>query len=132
MNWLDLAENPEAVRSTFEVAPSLTDVEVVSVLIDRDGPTVAVEITLNEQPSKPSPRWEKIAANAINLKLQLLGVESVALDGWATENKATIDIHPGSATKIEVRVTGPTTKFKCCCQWLRIAGLTGYRRESDS
>jgi hypothetical protein len=132
MTWLDLAQNPEAVKSAFEMAPSLKDVEVVSVLIDRDGPTVAIEITLNEQPNKPSARWERIKANAVNLKLQLLGVETLTLDGWAAENQATIDIRPGSSTKIEVHITGPTTQFKCCCQWLRIAGLTGYRRESHS
>src|SRR5437016_2870185 len=105
MTWLDLADNPEAVKSTFETAPSLKNVEVFSVLIDREGPTITVEIALNEAPSKPSPRWERINANAVTLKLQMLGVESVTLEGWATDNKATIDIHPGSSTKIEVCIS---------------------------
>jgi len=132
MTWLDLAENPEAVKSAFEIAPSLKDVEVVALRIDRDGPTITVDIALSEQPSKLSPRWERISANAVTLTLQLLGVETVSLDGWATENQATIDINPGSSTKIEVQITGATTQFRCRCQWLRIAGLTGYRRESHS
>jgi hypothetical protein len=34
MTWLDLAENPEAVKSAFDVAPSLKDVDLfLSILI---------------------------------------------------------------------------------------------------
>ena len=129
LSWLDLIENPEAVKSTFEVEPSLNGVEVISVLFHRDGPTVDVEIALSEQPSRLSARWERVGVNAVNLKLQLLGVETLMLDGWATKNRGTIDIRPGSTTKVEVHINGPTMQFRCCCQWLRIAGLNGYRRE---
>jgi hypothetical protein len=40
MTWLSLLENPEAMASLFEGAPSLEDVEVASITMDRDGPTV--------------------------------------------------------------------------------------------
>jgi hypothetical protein len=127
-----LAENPEAVKSAFDVAPSLEDVEVISVHLDPDGPTVVVEVALNEQPSKLSFRWARNEVNAVNLKLELLGVESLSLDGWATENQVTVDIRHGSSTKIAVHITGPTTQVRCGCGWLRIGGLAGYHRESPS
>jgi hypothetical protein len=132
MTWLDLAENPEAVKSAFDLAPSLKDVEVISLHLDRNGPTVVVEVALNEQPSKPSFRWERNGVNAVNLKLELLGVESLTLDGWASENPVTIGIQRDDSTKITVRITGLTTEFTCGCRWLRIGGLVGYHRESPS
>jgi Immunity protein 50 len=132
MTWLDLAENPEAVKGAFDVAPSLKNVGIISVHLDRDRPTVVVEVALNEKPSKLSFRWERNDVNAVNLNLELLGVESLKLDGWASENSVAIGIHPGNSTKIAVHITGLTTQFRCGCGSLRIGGLAGYHRESPS
>jgi hypothetical protein len=131
MTWLELAENPEAVKSTFETAPSLIDVEIVRIVVERDGPTLEIDAALNEAPTKLSHRLEKTAANAVTLRLQLLGVVSLSLNGWDNENRAAIEIVPGVSAKIEVSVTGLTVRLNCECTWLRIAGLTPYHREAS-
>jgi len=130
MTWLDLTENPEAVNSTFEEVPSLTDVEIVRVVLERDGPTVEIDAALNQRPDKISKRLQSAGANAVTLRLQLLGVESVSLEGWETENRATVEIRPGVSSRIGVSVAGPHIRLSCNCSWVRIAGLTAYRRES--
>jgi hypothetical protein len=40
MMWVDILENPEAIKSGFDTAPSLDSVDLISVTMDRDGPTV--------------------------------------------------------------------------------------------
>jgi hypothetical protein len=132
MTWLELVENPEAVNALFEAAPSLADVEILRVVLERDGPTVVVEVALNEAPSRLSPRFEKTGANAVTLRLQLLGVESLSIEGWGSENRARIDVQPGVGAKIAVTIIGDSSLLNCNCTWLRVAGVTPYRRESHS
>ena len=62
MHWLDAIQNPEAIKQIFDVPPTLGDVEVVSVLISRDGPTVEVHLALDETPNRLSARLKKIHA----------------------------------------------------------------------
>jgi hypothetical protein len=128
MNWLELVEHPKAVTTVFNDTPSLKSVEIISVLADRDGPTATIEIALNQPPAKLPQRWQRIKANAATLKLQLLGVESLVFSGWASENQGDVDIREGRSNEIIVQIKGATTRFKCRCRWMRIAGLTGYRR----
>jgi hypothetical protein len=128
MNWLDAVQNPKAIKEIFEVVPSLKDVEVVSFLIDRDGPTVVVHLALNEPPDRLPARKKRIGANAVTLKLQLLGVDELALEGWATENRASVEIKLDSVRRIEVSIDGSTMRFKSRCQWVRIEGVEAYQR----
>jgi hypothetical protein len=128
MHWLDAIQNPEAIKQIFEVPPTLGDVEVVSVLISRDGPTVEVHLALDETPNRLSARLKTIHANAVTLKLQLLEVDELTLEGWATENRASIDIAANDAKNIEVSIKGSTMRFRCHCRWIRIDGVTPYRR----
>jgi hypothetical protein len=130
MTWLELAENPEAVKSLFETVPSLIDVEIVRIVVERDGPTVEIHAALDEAPTKPSRRSHESGANAVTLKLQLLGVTGFSLEGWATENRAAIDIRLGDSNRIDLTVSGISTRLNCTSKWLRIIGLTPYRREN--
>jgi Immunity protein 50 len=129
MTWLDFAENPDAIRSTFDTTPSLVDVEVMRVIIEREGPTVEINTTLNEPPTRLSKRLDRSGANAVTVKLQFLGVQSLSLHGWASENRANVEIRPGISAKIGVNVTGTTMRLSCECAALRVAGLTAYQRE---
>jgi hypothetical protein len=128
--WVDKLDNPEAVMSLFEVPPSLDDVEIISVTISRDGPTVLLAISLHDPPSKPSPRWKRIEANAVSLKLQLFAVENLRLEGWATDTRVRLDVDGERGGTITLSATGSGVNLSCSCRFLSIQGITPYRREN--
>ena len=130
--WLDELENPEAINSVFETAPSLDEVEIVSVSMDRDGPTVVLAVALHESPSKPSPRWQRTGANAVTLNLQMFAVEAVKMEGWSTDNKVKLTIVRESPDQMKVTAVGPRVQMSWYCRFIRVHGLTPYRRESAS
>jgi len=131
MTWQNLLENPEAITNLFESAPNLEDVEIASITMDREGPTVALSILLRDYPTKPSSRWKSNGVNAVALRLQLLGVGSLAIEGWSISNRATITLDRDDADQIQVRAAGQNLQLKCRCGWLRVDGVTGYHRDKE-
>lgn len=128
MNWLELVENPESVSDLFEAAPPLSEVEIVSLAIERDGPSVVIQIAINESPRNLSPRLERTGANAVAMSLQLLAVKSLSISGWGTENRGSIEIRRNTPSTTEVSISAPTLHMSCECSWIRIAGFTPYKR----
>jgi hypothetical protein len=130
MTWVDLAENPSALTSLFDSAPSLENVELFSVKTDRDGPTVELIIGLDESPASPPARWQYAETpNATSVTLQLIDLESFQFDGWSTTNTVKISIQRLPNEKLELTANGGTTRLNCCCGWLRIGGVSPYRRD---
>ena len=131
MEWLAQTENPAAITSLFSSPPSLENIEIMSIKIDCDGPTVDLRLGLREYPKSPPVRWKQLHANAVVLDLQLMAIVSIKLDGWSTTNNATVSIQRAGA-RLEVRVTGPTLELRCNCGYVRISGISGYRQEPSS
>jgi hypothetical protein len=131
MNWLELTENPKAVTSLFDLPPALEDVEVMSIKLNRDGPTVELALDLREFPNSPPSRWKRSAANTVTLTLQLLGIGSIALNGWSATNNARVSIRRDDH-RIEVTAEGPTTQIRCLCDFIRISGVSAYRQETSA
>jgi hypothetical protein len=131
MTWSKLLENPQAVTNLFDSGPSLEDVEITSLTMERDGPTIAMSILLREFPTKPSPRWKRNGVNAVLMRLQLLQVESITVEGWSILNRATITLDRGNADQVQVRAAGQKLRLKCTCGWLRVDGVNGYHRAED-
>jgi hypothetical protein len=126
-SWIDFVENPDAVGGIFEAAPSLSNVEVTSLSIDRDGPALGVSVAVGMFPKTPPSRWPK-SANAVTIQLELIGVSGFSLSGWSTENIATITIQR-RPNGLEMLISGKTIELNCRCGWLRIKGIKAYRNE---
>ena len=129
MTWLDLTENPQAISSLFQKTPSLSNIEIMSIKIDRDGPTLELTVALSEYPASPPARW--LHANTAVLTVQLVGLESIHMEGWAVENRATITVSKLDG-HLEVLAQGSNLDLRCKCEWLRIAGVSAYLREATS
>jgi len=128
--WTETLDNPEAIKSVFDVPPSLEGVEIVSIVMGRDGPTVVLAISLNEPPSRPSPKWQRMRANAVSLKLQLFAVKSFSLEGWATDTKANLQVEGTKGKSVTVSAVGPNISLRCSCRFLSVQGISAYCRES--
>ena len=131
MTWQNLLENPEAITTLFQNVPSLEDVEIVSITMDREGPTIMLSILLRDYPTKPSPRWNRNGVNAVALRLQLLGVVSTIIEGWSNSNRATVTLERDAADQIQVHAAGEDLRLECSCGWLRVDGVTGYHLDKE-
>ena len=130
--WTEILDNPEAIRNVFDALPSLENVEIVSITMGRDGPTMILAIALNEPPSRPSPKWKRMGVNAVSLKLQFFAVENFILEGWATDTTASLRVDGRKGEKIILSAIGPNIKLSCSCRFLSVQGITAYRRELPS
>jgi len=123
--WLELTENPNAA-SFFDLPPSLQDVEIFTIKIGRDGPTVELAIALNEYPSSPPLRWRTYGANAVVMTLQVTDLEHIELQGWSTTNKVEIRITRQDEARLELVAEGGDFKMRAIFGFLRIAGFSPY------
>jgi hypothetical protein len=128
--WTELIENPQALSSVFGTAPSLDGVRVTAVALDEGGPTVSLNVALNEYPIKPPARWRRKAANAVVLGIRLLGVEDLGIHGWTSENQVTFRFERQSSGRILVEVSGPAFDLRCSCGWIRVDKVSPYQRAS--
>jgi hypothetical protein len=130
--WIDELENPQAIRNIFPNCPDLTGVELMTVNIDRDGPTVIVNIGVNELPPQIPPKWKAEKANALVIKLQLLAVTAVSIERWSTVNVVDVTLRREAPESIVFRAGGSTTSIECKAEFVRILSLSPYQREQLS
>lgn len=130
-NWLSAVENSKAITSLFDVVPSLEDVEISALNLDRGGPTMTLSILLRDCPTTLPARWQTRRFNATSIQLQILGIESITLEGWSTDNRASITIE-GSPGNLILRATGSKLRLQCVCGWLNVEGVAPYEREEST
>lgn len=132
MIWTDLIENPQALSSLFGTAPSLDNVRVSEITFAEGGPTISLSVELNEFPADPPQRWKKDLANAVVLKVQLLGIQSIEVSGWTTENIVSFRFERQQLGTITVQAIGLDFTLRCSCSWIRIDKVCPYQRASGS
>lgn len=106
MSWNDLSLNPRVVLAYYSEPPALESVEVHSVKLHRDGPTLEAMVELPDFPDKPSHRWHP-SSNAARASLRFFGVQNLRVEGWQATNVGRWIIEPNSAgVKFEFRGNG--------------------------
>jgi hypothetical protein len=130
--WIDELENPQAVRDIFPDCPELTSVELMTVNMDREGPTVTVNIGFSQLPSQIPLKWKAGKANALIVKLQLLAVTTVNIDRWSTVNVVDIVLRREAQDTVVFRASGSTTSIECKAQFVRVLSLKPYQKEEMS
>jgi hypothetical protein len=126
MNWNELSMNPEAVSRLYHVPPPLRSVEVVQVVLHRDGPLASMYVTLTQFPDKPPPKWIRDGFNAITIQFDLFDVRELQIVGWSTDNVVDIDITPQSETRVSFVACSKDVLLKLSCCSFRVAHMTGH------
>jgi hypothetical protein len=57
VSWNDLASDPRVILGSYSAPPALDAVEVHSLALHRDGPTLEMVTELPAFPDRPSRRW---------------------------------------------------------------------------
>lgn len=125
--WTQLLENPSAL-GMFAAEPSLEDVLLNHLVLDREGPTVTITVQLRDYPDKPPAKWHAQKHNAVTTDLQALGVEHLLVRGWTVDNLVSIAIERLPNKKLKIRVSSKSVGIELLCGWLRVVAVTPYRR----
>jgi hypothetical protein len=87
INWIEFIVNSQPIKAIYgDYTPSLENVEVYSILFNRDGPTVSIKLNLNEYPVKPPKKWEVQKFNTVQIVLSFSEVKSINMSGWVYTN----------------------------------------------
>ena len=105
MEWYQLAHNPQAIVQLYTSAPSLRRVELMELVLHRDGSRLHLRGNLTQFPDKPPPRWLRDGVNTVHIQLDFWGLKSLQIVGWSTDN--VVDIH------IEKREDGQIALSTC-------------------
>ena len=131
MAWHDFAQNPEAVTSLYDVPPSLQGLQLQEITLHVDGPRLELRGDLTRFPDRPPARWVASGYNAVQLQLDLFGLQSVQLSGWSTENRVDITMEQTPGGLIALSAQGMNCNVVVTCQFFRIAHLRGYCRAAS-
>lgn len=113
--WWQLAQNPHELLAYYSSPPQLIGVEIQSVHIHHDGPTVELTADLPFYPDKPSPRWP-VGANTAQIGLRFFGVREITLAGWSTNNVGDLIIAE----------TGGVLTFQFACSAAKLTGVARF------
>ena len=125
--WCDVIENPLAITSLYLSPPELSNVRIMAVSMNEDGPTVLIKIELPVFPDKPPLRWRRSGFNAAIMELRLFGISELRLEGWTVNNVAAILLYKNGA-EVCFEAVGRSTVFSARGLTADVAGVAGYCR----
>lgn len=126
MSWLTGVDNSAFLASLFPGGgPSLAQVNLHEVQLNRDGPTVLLRFDLDTFPTNPPPKWRASGFNTVQVRLMGIGMHRFSLSGWGTTQFGPLSILT-SARGVEVRFTSGEVTLDACFHVLRIDGVSGY------
>lgn len=128
MNWYELALNPQAVSQLYAETPLLEGVELVEVVLHRDGPKLQMKFNIPQLPDHPPDRWIRNGYNAAQMQLDFFDVAEVQMLGWSTSNQVDVKIDRNAEGRIGLKVEGGPCSMSASSGFFRIAHVSGYLR----
>jgi hypothetical protein len=133
-DWTDLLDDPRTVHAIFGEAPSLDQVELLSITLRRDGPVAAVSIELAESefPVFPPSKWRDAGFNRVHVELQCVGVSALEIRGLETTPIFDLKIEQDGRL---IRVHGATVEMSvdigADCLVVANTGVSAYLRDDE-
>jgi hypothetical protein len=92
-NWLDCLVDASPIRAIFgDDIPSLRNVNLHQITLNRDGPSVLLRFDLIEFPTSPPKKWKTSGFNCVQLVLMLIGVQRLSIAGWNSNCRCDLTI----------------------------------------
>lgn len=133
-DWTDVLDDPRTVRAIFGHAPSLDQVELLSITLRRDGPIAALDIELAEAefPVFPPHKWREAGFNRVQVHLQCVGVRTLEIRGLETTPIFDLKIERDGGV-IRVRGATDVMSVDISADFLVVdnTGVSAYHRDDD-
>ena len=78
MTLQDLISNPQSLVSLYRHWPSLKGGRITFLKFHERGPTLDINILLNQVPDYPPKRWSREEYNAVSISISFFGAESIS------------------------------------------------------
>jgi Immunity protein 50 len=125
MNWNDLTANPKVILGYFHEAPSLKNVEIFRLNLNRDASSFDIVFEPTTFPERASKKWP-VGANTAQITLRLSEVSSIVLNGWASNVFGDLSVVKDHEF-LSVTFVG-TTVFEAVCTDFEVTQVVGYRK----
>jgi hypothetical protein len=126
MAWIELLDNPEAVRAIFPAgAPSLEAVRIHDVLLHQDGMLI-LRLDLNDYPSVPPKKWVTGHYNTVQVRLMFMDAKRLTIQGWSHSNVGNVEIQRISDGAVELLFSSSSSQMSGTFQNVRLDGLSAY------
>lgn len=124
MEWWQLALKPQVILAYYSEPPPLLQVEIHSIRLHRDGPTLEMLIDLPQFPDRPSPRWP-LSANTAQAEFRFFDIQEISIVGWQTNVVGSLDLSAES-NRVRFRLSGCQTQLEGISGFFDISSVTGY------
>jgi Immunity protein 50 len=125
--WWSLAQNPRMILAYYSRPPELLGIEVHSVRLHRDGPTVELVADMPKFSDQPSPRWP-VGANTVQAGFRFFDVQEISLFGWGTSNIGDLVMEEAS-NGVRFQFESPTARLVGVAGLFDVTSLSGYIKE---
>ncbi|TQC41911.1 hypothetical protein EEB14_51975 [Rhodococcus sp. WS4] len=126
MTWVDFLHDSQAIRSIYGAdLPSLSDIDLHEVRLERRGASVFLRFDLDEYPASPPKKWIAQRANTVQLELQFSDVGDLTLSGWGTDLPVTLEISatPHSGYRVSC---GKLPDLSMTARWISIYKMSAH------
>ncbi len=125
--WPSRIENPIFLLNIYGHYPSLADVEVTSLQIIRDGPSLKLSFISKVLPYRPPTKWEPF--NAVGFELNFFGLKAVNVVHMASHGLSTIKMQDGYGA-ISMSCEG-ALKCSLTCGFLLVDKIAGLLQSDE-
>ncbi|AWK40301.1 hypothetical protein GPY51_24305 [Photorhabdus laumondii subsp. laumondii] len=127
MYWTDLPGS-ELMKRVYSNPPSINEIDIFSIDVKRDGPTVIMSFDLvNSLPDKTPDKWGK-DFNRCRAGIYCFGVSNLNMQGIGTDMLTKIDIKMMDNNNI-VSIKNNDIDIKVICSHISLTGPSVYIRK---
>lgn len=127
LHWLEVITESRQIEEIFgKDLPSLTSIDLHELIIHRDGPRAVLRFDLSSYPSPAPKKWERQGYNRVQLRLMLVGLSNIRVDGWSTNCVVDLNlVRDGDMVKLATS-SGPT-EIEIVASAAVIESVTAYK-----
>jgi hypothetical protein len=129
MSWITLVRNPKAIAHLYDEVPPLNGMEVLRVHLDRDGPTLTLDMDFPQFVDHLPTRWEK-QSNSIQVVLRFDDIRDFQMTGFSINPVFDFSIRQISDGLL-VAAGDSNCKISFRCENIYIQKVTGYTKRLE-
>lgn len=126
VDWIDLLLDAMSLKALFGTSlPSLNNVNLHEITLDRDGPRVLLRFDLDDFPKTPPKKWVDAGYTRVQLVIAAFVVHEVLISGWNTTNKVDMKVEK-IGDLIAVSAKNDAVSFTIKAEFFNLRSVSGY------
>lgn len=128
MTWHHLANNPLAITHLYDEVPPLEKMELIDLVLNRDGPKLKCKMDFPRFAEHRPERWSK-DANTVHIELDFWEIQNLEISGFTTTPMLTFTLER-SGDVIVVHAQDEGCRLRFDCKSIFIQRVSGYSKQA--